>query len=77
MKIENNLQSDNTERVKFTTRQRTIVKAWAEHPTIAQASRHLNISEHTFQTHLRRMRRKINVGRTFDVYEYMKKHQIL
>ncbi|WP_170110568.1 LuxR C-terminal-related transcriptional regulator [Flavilitoribacter nigricans] len=63
--------------MKFTERQRAIVKAWAKHPTIAQASEALGISEHTFQTHLRRMRSKVNVNRTFDLYRYMQQHQML
>lgn len=77
MKIENKQPSPNKKPIRFTDRQRNIMKAWAEHSTIATASRELNISEHTFQTHLRRMRKKIEVPRTFEVYEYMKNNQIL
>lgn len=77
MKIINNHQSGNNGEITFTAHQRKIIQAWAKYPTIAEASKKLKISEHTFQTHLRRLRRKINVTRTFDVYTYMQKHQQL
>lgn len=61
--------------VKFTERQKNIVRAWAAHATIADAAQAMGISEHTFQTHLRRMRKKIDASRSFEVYTYLKKYQ--
>lgn len=77
MNIIKNENSAKPSGVQFTTRQKEIVRAWAKYPTIAQASAAMDISEHTFQTHLRRLRRKIQVNRTFDVYEYMKQKELL
>lgn len=77
MKINNKPRSNKETPVKFTEWQKAIVRAWAQYPSIAQAAEQLNITENTFQTHLRRMRRKINATRTFDVYHYMKENHLL
>lgn len=77
MKIEKKPQSKKQSPVNFTSRQIRVIEAWAKYPTIAIASEELKISEHTFQTHLRRMRKKIKVTRTFDVYNYLKKNELL
>lgn len=77
MKIDKDVQSAKEKKIKFTAKQRRIVKAWAMYPTIAEASKEMEISENTFQTHLRRLRQKVKVNRTFDVYQYMKNHDLL
>lgn len=77
MKVRKKESLANTPPLKFTERQQNIVRAWAKYPTIAEAAKALDISEHTFQTHLRRMRRKVDVNRTFDLYQYMQTHEIL
>jgi DNA-binding CsgD family transcriptional regulator len=77
MKIEKKESLAKAPGLKFTERQQNIIQAWARYPTIAEAAEALSISEHTFQTHLRRMRRKIAVNRTFDLYRYMQTHHII
>ena len=58
-------------RVLFTDWQVAIIEHWAEAGTATEAARCLSISENTFQTHLKRLRRKVKVNRTVDVYRYM------
>lgn len=62
---------------EFTTRQLLILQLWAEHSKIRNIADELGLSEHTVQTHLKRMRRKLGVHRTFDVYKYAKERQLL
>lgn len=56
--------------VEFTGHQLSILRLWAEQDSIAAIARALELSEHTVQTHLKRMRRKLKVNRTFEVYKY-------
>lgn len=74
MESRNNPPSSET--IHFTPHQIKIIKTWAEQPSISHTAQKLNLSEHTVQTHLKRMRIKLEVSRTFDVYRYMKKHQL-
>lgn len=62
---------------QFTQHQITIMRIWAEQPGITHIAHKLNLSEHTVQTHLKRMRRKLGVSRTFDVYQYLQRHKLL
>jgi DNA-binding CsgD family transcriptional regulator len=55
----------------FTEHQRAIIREWSRQPSIAAVAEALELSEHTVQTHLKRMRRKLGVNRTFDVYRYL------
>lgn len=57
--------------IQFTDRELEVLKAWSELPSVAMASERLEISERTFSTHLRNMRRKLNVHRTVDVMLYV------
>jgi DNA-binding CsgD family transcriptional regulator len=66
----------STETIHFTQHQIKIIQIWAEQPSISQAAQKLNLSEHTVQTHLKRMRNKLGVSRSFDVYRYMKSRQL-
>jgi len=58
-------------KVNFTDRQVEVIKCWIAYQSAAQAAKELDIKEDTFQTHLKRMRRKLEVHRTVDVYVYM------
>lgn len=60
---------------KFTDRQLEIIFEWAENKSTALAAEKLNISEHTLHTHLKRMRRKLGVNRTFDVYLHLSRNE--
>lgn len=62
---------------QFTPFQIRIIELWAEQETISALAEKINRSEHTVQTHLKRMRKKINVSRTFDVYRYMVTNQLI
>lgn len=56
--------------IHFTDRQITVLQNWAQYATIAEVATNLQISENTVQTQLKRMRKKLGVTRTFDVYKY-------
>lgn len=58
-------------REQFTKRQLEVIEAWSVCATIAEAAQHLKVSEHTVHTHLRRLRAKLQVHRTVDVYLYL------
>ena len=75
--MERKIQSPSSETIHFTQHQITIIKTWAEQPSISHTAHKLNLSEHTVQTHLKRMRHKLNVSRTFDVFRYMQKQKLL
>lgn len=55
----------------FTARQLDIIRCWSNLPNEAAIAQALGLSEHTVHTHLRRMRQKLGVNRTFDVYKYL------
>lgn len=55
----------------FTDRQKEVIRCWAREKSIPAAAKELAISEHTLNTHLKRMRRKLGVHRTFEVYLYL------
>ena len=57
--------------IQFTDRQLHVIECWANFGSVTEASRVLGISENTFQTHLKRLRTKVAVSRTVDVYRYM------
>lgn len=71
--MESNNLPPSSGTIEFTQHQIAIIRTWAEQPSILSAAQKLNLSEHTVQTHLKRMRGKLAVNRTFDVYLYMKK----
>ncbi|HMQ89664.1 MAG TPA: helix-turn-helix transcriptional regulator [Flavilitoribacter sp.] len=54
----------------FTDHQIEILRLWAEKPVIAQVAAELNVSTNTVQTQLSRMRKKLGVRRTFELYRY-------
>lgn len=62
---------------EFTVHQLLILKTWADQPSIREVAVELNLSENTVQTHLRRMRKKVGVSRTFDVWQYVKERGLL
>lgn len=63
--------------VTFTPYQVYIIEQWAKTQSIAGLAQAIDRSEHTVQTQLKRMRRKISVNRTFDVYQYMVEQNLL
>lgn len=63
--------------ISFTDRQIEIINSWVEYKSVAMAAEKLDIKEETFHTHLKRMRKKVSVHRTLDVYLYMKEHNII
>lgn len=63
--------------VEFTDRQIAVLKSWADCATIAEVAVTLGLSENTVQTQLKRMRKKLGVNRTFDVYKHVLKRGLL
>lgn len=61
----------------ITPRQVEVMAAWAKYATKAELAQQLGISEHTVHTHLRRLRTKLKVQRTLDVYVYLLRHNYL
>lgn len=55
----------------FTEKQLTVIRHWSEQPNEAAVAEALGLSEHTVHTHLRRMRAKLGVRRTFEVYKHL------
>lgn len=54
----------------LTDRELIVLKHWSELATEDAIADALSLSPHTIHTHLRRMRKKLNVRRTFDVYKH-------
>ena len=69
--MRNTTNKEERQIVKFTDRQIEIIKCWIKYKSAAQAAEQLEIKEDTFHTHLKRLRRKLAVHRTVDVYVYM------
>ena len=63
--------------VSFTAHQIQVVRKWAELRSSSAAAAALNVKEQTILTHLRRMRLKLGVHRTVDVYVYMVQNGLL
>ncbi len=55
----------------FTEKQIEVIRRWSELPNEAAVAVALGLSEHTVHTHLRRMRAKLGVRRTFEVYKHL------
>lgn len=70
-------KKENGNTPEFTAHQLLVLKTWAEQPSIKRVAAELNLSENTVQTHLRRMRRKLGVSRTFDVWQYASNEGLL
>lgn len=60
--------------VVFTDRQLEVIRAWASTKSSSEAANLLEITDYTFQTHLKRMRNKLGVHRTLDVYLYLQRN---
>lgn len=56
--------------VTFSERQLEVLACWGEVAGEAAIAEELNISPHSVHTHLRRIRAKLKVNRTFDAYKY-------
>jgi DNA-binding NarL/FixJ family response regulator len=65
----------NEEKKVFTKRQIEVMEAWSACTSMAEIADHLEVSEHTVHTHLRRLRAKLKVHRTVDVYLYLLRHE--
>lgn len=63
--------------IYFTPHQVRVIKKWAALRSPAKAAASLGIGEQTVLTHLRRMRLKLGVKRTVDVYIYMVEQHLL
>jgi len=64
-------------KINFTDHQVLIIQLWSECPRIKEIANILELSEQTVQTHLKRMRAKLNVKRTFEVYKYMQENGMI
>lgn len=64
-------------KIHFTEHQILIIQMWAQYPKIKHIAEELELSEHTVQTHLKRLRRKLGVSRTFEVYRYLKEQELI
>lgn len=62
--------------VTFSDRQIEVIKLWAETDSTAEAANKLGISEHTFLSHLKRLRKKVGVNRTFHVFYHMQQNGV-
>ena len=58
------------EQVTFTAHQLLILELWAENTNLEQVATQMGLSLHTVHTHLKRMRKKLGVGRTFELWKY-------
>jgi DNA-binding NarL/FixJ family response regulator len=56
---------------RFSKKQLEVMRAWSECPDPSVIARQLHISEHTVQTHLKRIRRKAGVHRTVEAWMRM------
>ena len=65
----------NKKEVPFTERQLLIMKLWEELENTEEIALKLGVSVNTIVTHLRRMREKLGVKRTFEVYKYIKERE--
>ncbi len=74
---ETTLNKDENKTPSFSARQIEIINQWADSKSAAEASLNLGISEHTYRTHLKRMRGKLKVSRTFDVYRHLVNRELL
>ena len=63
--------------ISFTPRQLQVIEEWATQQSVAQAADQLKITESTFLTHLKRMRGKLGVNRTVDVYLFVLREGLL
>jgi DNA-binding NarL/FixJ family response regulator len=54
--------------IRLSKRQIQVIRAWANNPDPEVVANELQISVHTVQTHLRRMRRKCGVTKTVMVW---------
>lgn len=63
--------------VIFTEWQVNVIKSWSKYETISEAAEELGISEHTLNTHLKRMRKKLNVTKTFQVYKLLHQQDLI
>ncbi|HMQ64117.1 MAG TPA: helix-turn-helix transcriptional regulator [Flavilitoribacter sp.] len=64
-------------KIEFTGHQLTIIQLWSEEQSAAAVAKVLDLSEHTVLTHLKRMRRKLRVRRTFEVYKYARDKNLI
>ena len=63
--------------VIFTQKQLEVIELWSEKGSVSEVANTLGISKHTVYTKLKRMRKKLNVNRTFDVYKYAKEQELI
>ena len=67
---------ENTNLILLTDRQLEILYLWSVQPKIKNIGEILGIAESTVQTQLKRMRNKLEVSRTFDVYIYARENDL-
>lgn len=68
---------EKTNVIKFSKRQLEIIRLWEESDNSKVIAQKLGISVHTVRTQLKRMRNKLNVNRSFEVYKYLKENQMI
>lgn len=64
-------------KVKFTDRQLEVINCWSEANNEREVATTLGIGENSVHTHLRRMRKKLGVKKTFMVYKYAKDNDLI
>lgn len=67
----------NANEITFTQQQIKIMQLWGELPNETAIASSLGLSKHTIHTHLRRMRKKLDVQRTFDIWKHLKNKGLL
>lgn len=77
MPNETTKNDDSQKAPPFSDRQIEIITQWADAKSASEASLNLGIAEHTYRTHLKRMRAKLKVNRTFDVYRHLLERELL
>lgn len=65
------------EKINFTDRQVEILKTWSSESSIEKTADTLGVSRHTIETQLKRMRKKVGVNRTVDVYIYARDKELI
>lgn len=77
MNSEDNRVIDSVKLPSFSDRQVEIISEWETAKSASEAADNLGISEHTYKTHLKRMRAKLSVNRTFEVFRHLQERGLL
>ncbi|TXB69452.1 helix-turn-helix transcriptional regulator [Phaeodactylibacter luteus] len=64
------MSTPETPTVYFTPHQLHILEVWSNNRTLEDTATACGLSVHTINTHLKRMRKRAGVNRTFDLWKY-------